>query len=72
MDKAIIVGIIIGLASMFGAIAMGMATKKTVTAISKQPEAYNKIRSSFMLSLVFIETIIIYALLTIVLIIFVL
>ena len=40
-------------------------------AISRQPEAEGKIRSTFMLGLVFIETAIIYALLVVILIIFV-
>ncbi len=70
--KAIAAGIAIGLASCGGAIGMGLIGAKTSEGISRQPEAEGKIRTSFMLGLVFIETAIIYALLTVILIIFVL
>ena len=43
-----------------------------VEGISRQPEVENKIRTTFMLGIVFIETAIIYALLVVILIIFVL
>lgn len=69
--KTIAAAIAIGLAAGCGAIAMGLATGKTNEAISRQPEAESKIRSSFMLGLVFIETAIIYALLVVILIVFV-
>ena len=55
-----------------GAIAMGMAVSKSAEGISRQPEAEGKIRTTLMLGLVFIETAIIYALLVVILIIFVL
>ena len=61
-----------GLAAAGGAIAMGMAASKSVEGIARQPEAEGKIRTTFMLALVFIETAIIYALLAAILIIFVL
>ena len=61
-----------GLAAAGGAIAMGMAASKSVEGIARQPEAEGKIRTTFMLALVFIETAIIYALLVAILIIFVL
>ncbi len=54
------------------AIAMGVATAKSTESIARQPEADGKIRTSLMLGLVFIETAIIYALLVVILIIFVL
>ena len=54
------------------AIGMGIFGAKTSEGISRQPEADGKIRTSFMLGLVFIETVVIYALLTVILIIFVL
>ena len=44
----------------------------TTTGIARQPEAESKIRTTLMLGLVFIETAIIYALLVVILIIFVL
>ena len=51
---------------------MGIAAGKTVEGVSRQPEAEGKLRTTLMLSLVFIETAIIYALLVVILIIFVL
>ena len=54
------------------AIGMGLAVAKSAEGISRQPEAEGKIRTTLMLGLVFIETAIIYALLAVILIIFVL
>lgn len=71
-SKAIAAGIAIGLAAAGGAVAMGNATGKSVDGIARQPEAESKIRTTLMLGLVFIETAIIYALLVVILIIFVL
>lgn len=71
-SKAWAAGIAIGLAALGGSIAMGMAIAKSSEAISRQPEAEGKIRTSLMLGLVFIETAIIYALIIAILIIFVL
>ncbi|WP_417054728.1 ATP F0F1 synthase subunit C [Dysosmobacter sp.] len=65
-------GIAIGLAAAGGAIAMGVAVSKSAEGIARQPEAEGKIRTTLMLGLVFIETAIIYALLVVILIIFVL
>lgn len=64
--------IAIGLAALGAAIAMGIAVAKALEGISRQPEAYDKIRTSLMLGLVFIETVIIYALIIAILVIFVL
>lgn len=71
-DKAIGAGIAIGLAAAAGAIGMGIAVAKSAEGIARQPEAESKIRTTLMLGLVFIETAIIYALLVVILIIFVL
>ena len=62
----------IGLAALGGALGMGIATGKAAESIGRQPEAEGKIRTTLMLGLVFIETAIIYALLVVILIIFVL
>ena len=70
--KAIAAGIAVGIAAAGGAIAMGLAVAKSTESISRQPEADGKIRTALMLGLVFIETAIIYALLVVILIIFVL
>ncbi len=70
--KAIAAGIAIGLAAAGGAVAMGLAVGKSTEGIARQPEAEGKIRTTLMLGLVFIETAIIYALLVVILIIFVL
>ena len=64
-----------GIAALTGAgagIGIGLATSKAVEGIARQPEAESKIRTTLMLGLVFIETAIIYALLVVILIIFVL
>ena len=60
------------MASAGGAIGMGMAISKSAEGIARQPEAEGKIRTTMMLGLVFLETAIIYALLVVILIIFVL
>ena len=70
--KAIASGIAIGFAALGGGIGMGIFGGKAAEGISRQPEAEGKIRTTFMLGLVFIETAIIYALLVVILIIFVL
>ena len=70
--KAIAAGIVVGLAAAAGAIGMGMAIAKSVEGISRQPEAEGKIRTTLMLGLVFIETVVIYALIVAILVIFVL
>ena len=69
-SKSLAAGIAIGLAAAGGAIAMGVAVGKSTEGIARQPEG--KIRTTLMLGLVFIETAIIYALLVVILIIFVL
>ena len=69
--KAIASGVAIGVAAG-GAIGMGMAIAKSAEGIARQPEAEGKIRTTMMLGLVFLETAIIYALLVVILIIFVL
>lgn len=71
-DKALAAAIAVGLAAAAGAIGMGWAIAKSAEAISRQPEAENKIRTTLMLGLVFVETAIIYALVIAILIIFVL
>ena len=70
--KSIAVALAIGIAAGGGGIGMGLATAKSAEGISRQPEAEGKIRTMMMLGLVFIETAIIYALLVVILIIFVL
>ena len=70
--KAVATGIAIGLAAAGGAVGMGIAAGKSVEGIARQPEAESKIRTTLMLGLVFIQTAIIYALLVVILIIFVL
>ena len=64
--KAIASGVAIGVAAAGGAIS------KSAEGIARQPEAEGKIRTTMMLGLVFLETAIIYALLVVILIIFVL
>ena len=70
--KAIAAGIAIGVAAGGAAVGMGLATAKATESVARQPETEGKIRTMLMLGLVFIETAIIYALLVVILIIFVL
>lgn len=70
--KAIASAIAVGIAAAGGAVGMGLSAGKAVEASPGQPEAESKIRTTLMLGLVFIETAIIYALLVVILIIFVL
>lgn len=51
---------------------MGFVISKSVESIAKQPEAESSIRGSLMIGLVFIETVVIYALVVAILIVFVL
>lgn len=70
--KAMAAAIVVGIAAAAGAVGMGMAIAKAVDGIARQPEADGKIRTSLMLGLVFIETLVIYALIIAILVIFVL
>ena len=70
--KAVAAGIAVGIAAAGGAVGMGIVAGKSTEGMSRQPEAEGKIRTTLMLGLVFIETAIIYALLVVILIIFVL
>ncbi len=54
------------------ALAMGNATGRAAESIARQPEAAGKINSSLMFGLIMMETCAIYALLTAILIIFIL
>lgn len=71
-SKAIACGIAISFAAGLGALGMGIAVGKSAEGIARQPEAEGKIRTTLMLGIVFMETAIIYALLVVILIIFVL
>ena len=70
--KALAVGLAIGLAAAGGGIGMGIVGGKGADGMSRQPDMESKIRTSLMLTMVFIETAIIYALLVVILVIFVL
>ena len=72
ISKAYSAGIAIAVAALGGVISMGMAISKAVEGTARQPEAGDKIRTTLMLGLVFMETAIIYALLVVIMIIFVL
>ena len=69
--KALAAAIVVGIAAAAGAIGMGIAIAKSSEGIARQPEASGDIRSSLMLGLVFIETLVIYALIVTILIVFV-
>lgn len=70
--KALSAAIAIGLAGLGGAIGMAIAIGKSSESIARQPEAQSTIRASLTLGLVFIETVVIYALIVAILIVFVL
>lgn len=70
--KAIAAAAIMLAASAVGAIAMAIAIAKAEDSTARQPEAAGNIRTVMMMGLVFIETAIIYALITAIIIIFVL
>ena len=69
---AVAAAVCVGLASAAAAVGMGLAIGKSAEGISRQPEAAGNIRTSLMLGLVFIETVVIYALIIAILVIFVL
>jgi F-type H+-transporting ATPase subunit c len=71
-SKAMATAILLGAACAAGAIGMGLAISKSTESMARQPEAAGKINSAMMLGLVFIETVVIYALFVAILIIFVL
>ena len=63
---------LIAVACLGGALGMARAISKATSNIAEQPEAAGQIRTSMMMGLVFIDTVIIYALIVAILIIFVL
>ncbi len=71
-DKAKAAAFAVGIAAGAAAIGMGIAIAKSAESISRQPEAEGSIRTALMLGLVFIETVVIYALIVAILVIFVL
>ena len=72
MSIAIIAAAIAVFTGIGAGIGIGFATGKASEAIARQPEATGQSRASMMMGLVFIETVIIYALIVAILIIFVL
>lgn len=70
--KAWTAAILMGAACLGGALGMAATISKALRNIAEQPEAAGSIRTSMMMGLVFIETVIIYALIVAILIIFVL
>ena len=70
--KAVAAATLMLLATSVGAIAMAIAISKAEDSTARQPEAAGNIRTMMMMGLVFIETAVIYALITAIIIIFVL
>ncbi|HJN15365.1 MAG TPA: ATP synthase F0 subunit C [Armatimonadota bacterium] len=60
---ALAVGFGLPLAAAFGAMAQGRAAAAAVEGIARQPEAAGDIRSSLLLALALIESLVIYCLL---------
>ena len=71
-SKAIAAATCVGLVAAAGAVSMCIAISKSADGIARQPEAAENLRGSLMLGLVFIETVVIYALIVAILIVFVL
>ena len=72
LGKAIGAGITVGFAACGGGIGMGIAVGRCGEGVARQPEMSGKIQTIMMLGLVFIETVVIYALIIAILAIFVL
>ena len=72
LGKAIGAGIAVGFAACGGGIGMGIAVGRCGEGVARQPEMSGKIQTIMMLGLVFIETVVIYALIIAILAIFVL
>lgn len=70
--KAWSAAIVLGAVAAAGAVAMGFVIAKAIDGIARQPEAEGKIRTTMMLGLVFVETLVIYALIVAILLVFVL
>lgn len=70
--KAVAAALTVAVVATASAIGMALAICKSTESMSRQPEAAGKINSAMMLGLVFIETVVIYALIVSILIIFVL
>ncbi|MBR0374694.1 MAG: ATP synthase F0 subunit C [Mogibacterium sp.] len=70
--RAIAAAAVVGIAGTVGAVMMGLSISKSVESMARQPEASGEIRTTMMLGLVFIETVVIYALIVAILLIFVL
>lgn len=71
-SKAFAAAACVGLVAAAGAVSMCIAISKSADGIARQPEAAENLRGSLMLGLVFIETVVIYALIVAILIVFVL
>lgn len=71
-SKAMAAALVVGIVGAAAAIGMGIAIAKSSEGMARQPEVASKINSAMMLGLVFIETVIIYALIIAILVIFVL
>lgn len=71
-SKAWAAALVVGAVAVAGAIAMGWSITRAMDGIARQPEAGGQIRTGMMLGLVFIETVVIYALIVAILVIFVL
>lgn len=60
--KVVAAALGLGIAAAGGAIGQGLAISKSVEAMARQPEVKNDIRATMLLGLVFIESIVLYAL----------
>lgn len=70
--KAIAASAAVGAVAVAAALGMAAVIRKTAESMARQPEAAGKLNSAMMLGLVFLETVVIYALIVAILVIFVL
>ena len=65
-------GVAMGFGAIGAGVGIGIATKGFLESIARQPEVKGDVRGTLMLGLVFIETVVIYALIVAILVVFVL
>ena len=70
--KSIAASAAVGAVAVAAALGMAAVIRKTAESMARQPEAAGKLNSAMMLGLVFLETVVIYALIVAILVIFVL
>lgn len=60
---ALAAGLAVAISAVGAGLAQGVATKSAMESIARQPEKFSDIRSTLIVALAFMETLVIYALL---------